>query len=115
MPTVTVYRYVPPPIIGVVGEIHDCASESFEAALDWLETTGILVERFDPAIDPEALARHPAAAALFERAAGKCLPLVLLDEEIASQGRLLSRTELARALGDARRARRHGCSTQSAA
>ena len=97
---------MPPPIIGTVGVIHDRTSESFEAALDWLETTGILVERFDPSTAPEALARHSAAAELFERLADACLPLVLLDEDVASRGRLLSRTELARAIGDARRARR---------
>jgi hypothetical protein len=108
MHVVTVFRHTPAPIIGTVGVIHDRASESFEAALDWLETTGMLVERFHPATAVGALARHPAAAELFERVADECLPLVLLDEVVASQGRLLSRTELARAIGEARRARRRG-------
>ena len=45
----TVFRHVPPPIVGTIGTLYDRAFETFEANLDWLETTGVLVERFDPA------------------------------------------------------------------
>jgi hypothetical protein len=48
MTFVTVVRHVPRPIIGMIGTLHDPEFERFEANLDWLETTGVLVEQFDP-------------------------------------------------------------------
>jgi len=47
MTFVTVVRHVPRPIIGMIGTLHDPEFERFEANLDWLETTGVLVEQFD--------------------------------------------------------------------
>ena len=44
----TVFRHVPRPIIGMIGVVHDHGFSAFEASLDWLETTGALVERLDP-------------------------------------------------------------------
>jgi len=48
MTFVTVFRRVPKPLIGTIGILHDPAFQRFEANLDWLETTGVLVEQFDP-------------------------------------------------------------------
>ena len=47
MTLVTVFRRVPKPITGMIGILYDAEFEAFEANLDWLETTGVLVERFD--------------------------------------------------------------------
>ena len=102
MTTVTVFRRVPRPVIGVCGVTRDRGFEAFEERLDWLETTGVLVERCEPATAPEAPAAHPAAAALLAREGGRCLPLVLVDGAIACSGRIPSRSELARAVGLAR-------------
>ena len=44
---VTVFRHVPRPITGMIGTVHDRTFETFEADLDWLQTTGILVEPGD--------------------------------------------------------------------
>ena len=44
MPFVTVFRRVPPPIVGTVGVIHDRGFEAFEERLDWLEAVGFPVE-----------------------------------------------------------------------
>ena len=63
MAAVTVVRRVPPPIIGVIGQLRDPSFDAFEATLDWLETTGTPVERIDAAA-AEALVRLPAARAL---------------------------------------------------
>jgi hypothetical protein len=58
---VTVFRHVPRPIAGMIGTLYDRAFEAFEANLDWLETTGILVERFDPTTAAGEVAKRPAA------------------------------------------------------
>jgi hypothetical protein len=48
MTFVTVFRHVPKPITGMIGILYDPDFDRFEANLDWLETTGVLVEQFDP-------------------------------------------------------------------
>ena len=60
MTFVTVVRHVPRPIIGMIGTLHDPEFERFEANLDWLETTGVLVEQFDPVTAQQEVARRPA-------------------------------------------------------
>ena len=57
MTTVTVFRHAPPPLIGVCGVVPDRVSEAFEQELDWLEASGLLVERFDPYGQPGEAAR----------------------------------------------------------
>jgi hypothetical protein len=42
---VTVFRHVKRPIVGMTIVAGDPAFEALEANLDWLETTGTLVER----------------------------------------------------------------------
>ena len=49
MTLVTVVRHIPAPIIGMIGVVHDRTFETLEANLDRLDTTGMVVERFDPA------------------------------------------------------------------
>ncbi len=99
MTTVTVFRCVPPPIIGVCGVVPDRGFEAFEATLDWLETTGVLVERFDPQGSPAEVAAFDAALQALARAGERCLPLLLVNGVIVSAGRRLARTELARLVG----------------
>jgi hypothetical protein len=102
MALVTVFRRVPPPIVGMVGVIHDRAFEAFEERLDWLEAAGLLVERFDPAVASAEVAARPQVRDLIDSEGDRCLPLLLVDGEVFSRGRCLSRTELARAVGQAR-------------
>ena len=47
MTFVTVFRHVPKPITGMIGTLYDPEFEKFEANLDWLETTGVLVEQLN--------------------------------------------------------------------
>ena len=58
MTFVSVFRRVPQPIIGMIGTLYDPAFEKFEANLDWLETTGVLVEQFDPVTAQQEVARR---------------------------------------------------------
>ncbi len=99
MTFVTVFRHVPRPIIGMVGVVYDRSFEAFEASLDWLETTGVLVERFDPSSAPGEVAARPAVQKLLAASADRCLPLVLVGDAVVSTGDYLSRAQLARAVG----------------
>jgi hypothetical protein len=96
---VTVFRHVPPPITGILGTFHDRAFEAFEAELDWLETTGIPVERFDPSDMPAEVSSRPAVEQLLAAEGDRCLPLILVNDVVSSKGVYPSRTLLARAAG----------------
>jgi hypothetical protein len=102
MTTVTVVRRVPPPIIGVCGTVRDRAFEAFEATLDWLESTGILVDRYDPETDRSEIARLPAASQVLTTEGDRCLPLILVDGAIACSTRAPTRSQMARIVGRTR-------------
>lgn len=106
MTYVTAFRHVPKPIIGVVSVVNDPQFHALEESLDWLETTGLLVERFDPATEPSEVAAHPVAQRLLSRG-DHCLPLVLVNDAVVLQGAYPSRAQLARAVGRARPSGRH--------
>ena len=99
MTFVTVFRRVPKPITGMIGTLYDAEFERFEANLDWLETTGVLVEQFDPSSAHEEVAKRPAVQQILSTEGDRCLPLILVNESIVSRGRYLSRAQLARAVG----------------
>ena len=99
---VTVFRHVPPPIIGTVGVIQDRAFEAFEERLDWLEGFGLLVERFDPGAAPAEVVAREAVRDLLSTEGSRCLPLILVNDVVVSRGVHPSRTQLARAVGQAR-------------
>jgi hypothetical protein len=99
MTFVTVFRHVPRPIIGMIGTLQDPAFERVEANLDWLETTGVLVEQFDPSTALQEVARRPAVQQIVSADGDRCLPLILVNESVVSRGTYLSRAQLARAVG----------------
>jgi hypothetical protein len=102
MTLVTVLRRVPPPIIGMIGVVNDRAFEAFEERLDWLEACGVLVDRLDPGTaSAEAASGDPVQQILAKEGEG-CLPLILVDGVVVSRGVYLSRTDLARVVGQAR-------------
>jgi hypothetical protein len=101
MALVTVFRHIPPPIIGTFGVIHDRAFEDFEERLDWLEASGRPVERFDPNREPGEVATREPVRALLAREGDRCLPLVLVDDAVVLSGSYPSRGQLARAVGRA--------------
>ena len=99
MTFVTVVRHVPRPITGMIGTLYDPAFEKFEADLDWLETTGVLVEQFDPSRAQQEVAKRPAVQQIVSAEGDRCLPLILVNESVVSRGTYLSRAQLARAVG----------------
>jgi hypothetical protein len=99
MTFVTVFRRVPRPITGMIGVLYDPEFERFEANLDWLETTGVLVEQFDPLTAASEVAKRPAVQQVFSDEGERSLPLILVNESVVSTGRYLSRVQLARAVG----------------
>ncbi len=103
MTTVTVFRRVPPPIIGVCGVVRDRGFGSFEQDLDWLEATGVLVERIDPQERPEEIERFKAARESLAREEDRVLPIIFVDGVLASSGRRPTRSQLARLVGRSRR------------
>jgi hypothetical protein len=105
---VTVFRHVPPPIIGTVAVIQRRAFEAFEERLDWLEAIGHLVERFDPNTAPAEVAARGPVRDLLSTEGDRCLPLILVDGAVVSRGVYPSRTQLARAVGQARAGVPHG-------
>jgi len=96
---VTVFRHVPRPITGMIGVLYDRTFEAFEANLDWLETTGVLVERFDPSTAPSEVTTRPVVQQLLSAEGDACLPLILVNNAVVSRGAHPSRTQLARAVG----------------
>jgi hypothetical protein len=97
---ITVFRHVPPPIIGTCGVTHDRTCEAFEAELDWIEAGGAaIVERFDPATEPSEVDRRESVKKALLTEGDHCLPLLLADGRIVSRGVYLTRTQLARLVG----------------
>ena len=99
MTFVTVFRRVPKLIAGMIGILYDPEFERFEANLDWLETTGVLVEQFDPSTPQNEVAKRPAVQQILSDEGERSLPLILVNESVVSRGRYLSRAQLARAVG----------------
>ena len=102
---VTVFRQVPPLIVGTCGVVSHHDFDAFEERLDSLETGGVTVERFEPAHAAEAIAARPAVRRLVEATGSDCFPIVLVNDDILVSGRYPPRTEWAHAVGGSRRAR----------
>ncbi len=84
---------------GVCGPAVDPALPRITADLDWLKRQGVEVGRFNLGQQPQAFIANPAVAAALREHGNECLPLVLVDGEIASRGRYPDRAELTRLVG----------------
>lgn len=84
---------------GVCGPKVDPALVRFAADLHWLANQKIAVERHNLAQQPQAFAASPVVKRALEEHGNDCLPLILLDGSIISQGRYPTRDELARLAG----------------
>jgi hypothetical protein len=79
---------------GVCGPSVDPALLNFAAALAWLQTQGVAVERFNLAQQPQVFAASESVRReLTEHGIG-CLPLVLVDGITVSRGTYPSREQL---------------------
>ena len=80
---------------GVCGPSVDPMLPRFAADLDWLKEHGIQVTRHNLAQEPAAFAATAAVQAALTERGTDCLPLILIDGRIVSQGTYPTRAELA--------------------
>ncbi len=83
---------------GVCGPSLDPELVRFAADLDWLKQQGVSVERFNLSQQPAAFAESAAVKQALARGTD-VLPLVLVDERIAVEGKYPSRETLAALAG----------------
>lgn len=84
---------------GVCGPKIDPALVKFAADLHWLANQRIAVERYNLAQQPQAFAANALVRSTLHEHGNDCLPLILLDGSIISEGRYPTREELARLAG----------------
>lgn len=71
----------------------------FASSLEWLKERGISVSRYNLGHQPGAFAQNALVKGTLQSNGVGCLPLVLADGAIVSQGRYPTREELASKLG----------------
>lgn len=76
---------------GVCGPDVDPALPRFAADLQWLKSQGHQVERFNLAQQPSAFIQNAEVHQLLATHGTTCLPLILVDGKIVSQGAYPSR------------------------
>lgn len=84
---------------GVCGIDVDQALVSFSADVAWAKQNGAQIERFNLAQQPLMFAENATVKAFLQRSGQEALPLILLDGEVALEGRYPNRSELARWIG----------------
>ena len=90
---------------GVCGPAVDPVLPRVSADLDWLKRQGVQVERYNLAQQPQAFAANPTVTAALREHGNDCLPLVLVDGEVASRGTYPDRAGARSARGPRRRRR----------
>lgn len=80
---------------GVCGPSVDPVLPRFAADLEWLAQQGIRVTRHNLAQEPAAFAAAPAVQAALTERGTECLPLIMVDGRVVSQGVYPTRAELA--------------------
>lgn len=71
---------------GVCGPSVDPVLPRFAADLEWLKTTGHQVDRFNLAQQPAAFIENRQIHGLISSVGTDCLPVILVDGKIVSQG-----------------------------
>ena len=84
---------------GVCGPSTDPALVRLAADLGWVGSRNVSVARHNLAQEPQAFAAEPLVAAALRENGNDCLPLILVDGEIVSQGHYPNRRELAAWVG----------------
>lgn len=83
---------------GVCGPSVEPELARFAADVDWLKKQGVQVERYNLSSEPAAFASTPGVKEALARG-NEVLPLILVDERIASEGSYPSRETLAALAG----------------
>lgn len=84
---------------GVCGPSVDPVLPKFAADLDWLKSQGLVVERFNLSQQPAAFADNAVVRQALQDKGNDCLPLILVDGRIVSDGTYPSRAMLAERIG----------------
>jgi arsenite methyltransferase len=84
---------------GVCGPEVDPVLVRFTSDFHWLAGEGIVVERYNLAQQPQAFAANESVKAALAADGNACLPLILVNGQIASKGRYPTREELAQFAG----------------
>jgi hypothetical protein len=92
-----VLRVFDPPMCcstGVCGPTVNPVLARFAADLNWIKSQGVQVERFNLVQQPDAFARDSVVEQMLTKVGTECLPLILVDDCVVSQGVYPSRDEL---------------------
>ncbi len=84
---------------GVCGPQVDPVLPRFAADLDWLKTHGVRVERFNLAHQPVEFTQNNDVRELLTTHGTDCLPVILVDGHVASQGQYPTREVLSQWTG----------------
>jgi len=84
---------------GVCGPSVDPVLVQFGADLVWLKSKGVSVERANLSLQPQAFATSPIILEEMQKQGVHCLPVLLIDDQIAFRGAYPTRAELADRLG----------------
>jgi hypothetical protein len=80
---------------GTCGPKVDDRLVQFSAALEWLRTQGVQVERYNPSQQYDAFVGNVTVVNMINMQGAECLPLILVDGVVASYGSYPSQEELA--------------------
>lgn len=84
---------------GVCGPSVDPVLIRFAADGEWLKSKGVTVQRANLSQQPQAFAASPVVREAMQKQGVECLPLLLIDDQVAFQGAYPTRAELAERLG----------------
>jgi hypothetical protein len=80
---------------GVCGPQVDPVLPRFAADLEWLQSQGHDVDRFNLAQEPAEFSNHPTVQKFLAEEGVECLPLVIVDGRVVSRSEYPSRENLA--------------------
>ena len=84
---------------GVCGPSVDPKLVQFSAALDWLHSQGVGVERFNPSHQYAVFASNATVVSAINEGGLSCLPLILVNGSIVSRGEYPAKEALAALAG----------------
>jgi hypothetical protein len=79
---------------GVCGPDVDDSLADFANDVKWLKSQGVVVNRFNLGQEPEAFKMNPSVLSRLQKAGTECLPLILINGEMASEGGYPDRRQL---------------------
>lgn len=88
---------------GVCGPLVNPVLPRFAADLNWLKSQGVQVERFNLAQNPDTFTKDSVVEQMLTKVGTECLPLILVNGQVVSQGVYPSREELTAFAGIATR------------